>query len=117
MTTLPLFSMRYKVTKLDKRYAWSDDFAWCLEFTRSEWKGTGVLDFDHARRWMTNAWGWSQDVETMHAMARELNRRVESWDGFINKHWAYAVQYKDYRIYLKSDAELSWFQVAHPCEE
>jgi hypothetical protein len=109
--------MQYKVVKLDNRYAWSKNFRWCLEFTRSEWTGTGVLDFDRARRWMNQTWGWSQDVETMNDMARILNRRFEPWDDQINPHWAYAVQYKNYRIYLKGDQELSWFQMVHPCAE
>lgn len=108
--------MRYKAVRLDRRYAYSASFDWCLEFTRSEWKGTGVLDFDRARRWMNETWGWSQDVETMSAMARELNRRVEPWDGVINPHWAYSIKYKEYRIYLKGSKELSWFQLAHPNE-
>ena len=106
--------MKYKVTKLDGRYAYSASFRWCLEFTRSEWKGSGVLDFDHARRWMTNTWGWSQDVETRTAMARELNKQLYPQDDFINPHWAYSIKYRDYRIYLKSDAELAWFQLANP---
>jgi hypothetical protein len=108
--------MKYKVTKLDGRYSYSASFCWCLEFTRSEWKGSGVLDFDQARRWMNETWGWSQDVETMNDMARELNKKFQPWDDIINRHWAYSIKYRDYRIYLKSDAELSWFQLAHPNE-
>lgn len=109
--------MRYKVVKLDGRYSYSANFRWCLEFTRSDWKGTGVLDFDRARRWMNETWGWSQDVDTMIAMARELNKKIEPWDGIINPHWAYSVKYRDYRIYLASDKELAWFTLKHPTEQ
>jgi hypothetical protein len=86
-----------------------------LEFSKSTWRGTGVLDFDRARRWMSKTWGWSQDVETRSALLRRrmdpLNTTVEDKD--VNLHWAYSVQYNDYRIYLKSDKELGWFQLAH----
>jgi hypothetical protein len=30
-----------------------------------------------------------------------------------NPHWAYSVAYKDYRIYLASEKELTFFQLAH----
>lgn len=87
-----------------------------LEFSKSTWKGTGVLDFDRARRWMNQNWGWSQDVETRSNL---LQRRMDPGntavqDEDINQHWAYSVQYNDYRIYLTSDKELSWFQLSHP---
>ena len=108
--------MRYEVTKLDRRHSWCAQFAYMLEFSKSTWKGTGVLDFDRARRWMNNTWGWSQDVETRSALLRRMmdpaNHSVEHED--INLHWAYSVQYNDYRIYLVSDKELSWFQLSHP---
>jgi hypothetical protein len=86
-----------------------------LEFSKSTWQGTGVLDFDRSRRWMTTNWGWSQDVDTRsNLLQRKMapaNTAVRDED--INLYWAYSVQYNDYRIYLKSDKELAWFQLAH----
>jgi hypothetical protein len=86
-----------------------------LEFSKSTWKGTGVLDFDRVRRWMNKTWGWSQDVDTRSALLKHriysMNNSVQDED--INLHWAYSVQYNDYRIYLVSDRELAWFQLAH----
>jgi len=74
-----------------------------------------VLDFDRARRWMNQTWGWTQDVVTRQEL---INRRANTantvvQDEDINQHWSYSVQYNDYRIYLASDKELSWFQLAH----
>ena len=107
--------MRYEVTKLDRRHSWYAQFAYMLEFSKNTWKGTGVLDFDRARRWMNQTWGWSQDVDTRLALCKRMmdpaNHSVEHED--INLHWAYSVQYNDYRIYLVSDKELGWFQLAH----
>jgi hypothetical protein len=86
-----------------------------LEFSKSTWRGTGVLDFDRSRRWMTQTWGWSQDVTTRANLLKRrmdpLNTAVQDED--INIYWAYSVQYNDYRIYLKSDKELSFFQLVH----
>lgn len=107
--------MQYQVTKLDHRFSHKGSFDYMLEFSKSSWRGTGVLDFDRARRWMNNTWGWTQDVETRSALKRRLadpnNTEVQQDD--INRHWAYSVQYRDYRIYLSGDKELSWFRLSH----
>lgn len=107
--------MRYQITRLDHRFSHKGSFDYVIEFSKSTWLGTGVLDFDRARRWMNQTWGWSQDVETRSALKRRwtdsTNVAVQEED--INWHWAYSVQYNDYRIYLKGDKELAWFQLAH----
>ncbi len=102
-------TMKYQITRLDKRFANYDHFKYMIEFSKSTWKGTGVLDFDRARRWMNQTWGWSQDIATRSA----LTNRTDVQDEDINRHWAYSVQYRDYRIYLSGDKELSWFQLSH----
>ena len=102
--------MKYHVTDMDRRFSHSASFKYMLRFSRSVWEGTGVLDFDRARRWMNRTWGWSQDVDTRTAIGRS---NVVLQDGDINLHWAYSVAYKDYRIYLKGDKELAFFQLAH----
>ena len=110
--------MRYQVTKMDRRHAYSGSFCYILEFSKSAWFGTGVLDFDHARRWMNQTWGWSQDVNTrlnlLDRLANASNTSVQRED--INQYWAYSVEYKQYRIYLKDEQELNWFILAHPNE-
>ena len=107
--------MKYQVTKLDLRYSHSGSFGYVLEFSKNTWAGTGVLDFDRARRWMNRTYGWSQDVETRSAIRRlesvRLDVTVQAED--TNPHWAYSVAYKDYRIYLASEKELTFFQLAH----
>ncbi len=107
--------MKYQVTKLDRRHSHSGYFKYMLEFSKSVWHGTGVLDFDRARRWMNRTWGWSQDVETRSAIRRleSILPDVTVQDEDINLHWAYSAVYKDYRIYLKGDEELAFFQLAH----
>lgn len=110
--------MRYNVTKLDKRHSYYREFKYLLEFSKSTWSGTGVIDFDRSRRWMNRTWGWSQDVNTRAALISRkenpANNTVQADD--INPSWAYAVEYRDYRIYLVGEAELNWFVLSHPNE-
>ena len=108
--------MKYQVTRLDGRFSHSGVFNYMLEFSKNTWgNGTGVLDFDRARRWMNRTYGWSQDVETLVAIKRckIRNPDVEVQAEDTNPHWAYSVAYKDYRIYLASEKELTFFQLAH----
>jgi hypothetical protein len=110
--------MRYQVTKLDHRHSHRGQFEYMLEFSKKTWSGTGVIDFDRSRRWMNQTWGWSQDVTTRQALISRLensdNYTVQDSD--INPHWAYSVEYREYRIYLTGEAELNWFVLAHPNE-
>ena len=109
--------MKYQVTRLDGRYSHTGSFDYVLEFSKNTWGtySTGVLDFDRARRWMNRTYGWSQDVETLVAIKRckIRNPDVEVQAEDTNQHWAYSVAYKDYRIYLASEKELTFFQLAH----
>ena len=109
--------MKYNVTKLDGRYSHRDSFQYMIEFSRAHWKGTGVLDFDHARRWFNKTFGWSQDVETRVAMIKSgsANPMLFASDD-INPAWAYCAKYNDYRIYVATDKELNWFVLSHPKE-
>ena len=110
--------MRYQITRLDRRHSYHSQFEYVLEFSKSTWAGTGVIDFDRSRRWMNRTWGWSQDVDTRQALISRLensdNTVVQAED--INPHWAYSVEYRDYRIYLAREAELNWFVLSHPNE-
>lgn len=108
--------MHYTTTKLDRRHSWHPYFAWMLRFNKSAiWAGSGVLEFDRARRWFNQTYGWSQDVETQSALKKLQAMRPESLQSDdINPVWAYSVVYNDYRIYLASDRELEWFTLKFP---
>jgi hypothetical protein len=111
--------MNYVITKLDKRYAYHEQFPYVVEFRkRPDWAigGTsGVLDFDRARKWMNESWGWSQDVETRVEMIKSKVRVHQGLDddwSEINRHWAWSCRYQEYRIYLSESAmtmfKLKW---------
>lgn len=109
--------MKYHVIKLDRRHSHHDLFKYMLGFSSSNWTGTGVIDFDRSRRWMNKTWGWSQEVTMRDVLLSKKGlpaTDVQADD--INTHWAYSVEYKDYRIYLEGESELNWFVLSHPNE-
>ena len=107
--------MKYEVVKLDGRFSYSKIYRYCIEFSSNRLLGTGVLDFDRARRWFNRTYGWSQDVKTQNKIARELNSMVPASHepDDINSHWAYSTEYRNYRIYVSSDRELMMFELTH----
>jgi hypothetical protein len=103
--------MRYEITKLDYRHNHRTRYQFMIRFSTSPIGGTGALDFDRARRWFNQTYGWAQEAEIQMAMnqqSRAINAPPEE-----NLHWAYQTEYRDYRIYVASDKELAWFQLAH----
>jgi len=108
--------MRYKITKMDGRHS-HYGYTYLLEFSKSVQHGTGVLDFDRARRWFNATFGWSQDVKTREKMQGNRHYQPRAYQNEdINSAWAYCVKYGDYRIYVNNDQTLSWFVLAHPNE-
>jgi len=80
-----------------------------IEFSKSKhYRGTGALDFDRARRWFNETYGWSQEADLQNNIdndARNLLQPEES-----NTHWAYHAEYRNFRIYA-NEAETAWFQL------
>ena len=69
---------------------------------------TGALDFDRARRWFNETYGWSQEADlqnTIDIISQFLSHPTES-----NSHWAYHAEYKNWRIYT-NEPEAAWFQL------
>ena len=109
--------MNYKLTKLDNRHSWHDQFKYMIEFNRKpSWtvglNDSGVLQFDRSRRWFNEKFGWSQDVETRASIIKTAPLG-ELPDAF-NQYWAYSIKYNDYRIYVADEATLNWFTLSHP---
>jgi hypothetical protein len=106
--------MNFTITKLDRRHAWHKQFAYMIEFRKQpEWGigGTsGVLDFDRVRKWMNEAWGWSQDVETRDEMLKTITKNGLCNLEDVNRFWSYSIRYGEYRIYV-NDAALTMFKL------
>jgi hypothetical protein len=101
--------MRYQVTRLDRRHSHYERFAYMIEFSKRQFaSGTGALDFDRARRWFNETYGWSQEADLQNKMdkdSRHLNQPAEA-----NTHWAYHTEYRNYRVYA-NEPETAWFQL------
>ena len=56
-----------------------------------------MLDFHDTRKWLSNTYGYTEDLKK--------DRPGE------NVHWAFTVDWRNHKIYLKGNEELSWFQI------
>lgn len=115
-TKLNYYTVNFKVTKLDKRHAWRDQFKYMLTFDKRSFSWgkelPGVLYFDSMCQWLVEGFGWTQNVKTREKM-QTVNRTVElNQQGTINEHWSYSTDYDDFRIYLDEQAmtlvKLKW---------
>ena len=108
------FSMKYEIVKLNGRNSWSKIYLYTIEFPKGTYS-SGVLEFDRARRWFNRTYGWSTDVKTQNEIAEQLNDQVPSshQSDDLNLQWAYSTEYRNYRIYVASDKELMFFELAH----
>jgi len=108
------FSMKYETVKLNGRNSWSKIYRYTIEFPKGTYS-SGVLEFDRARRWFNRTYGWSTDVRTQNEIAEQLNDQVPSshQSDDLNLQWAYSTEYRNYRIYVASDKELMFFELAH----
>lgn len=57
----------------------------------------GILNFHGVRQWLTQTYGFSEDV----------NKPID------NPHWSFHIVYNTYMVYIKGDEELSWFKVKY----
>ena len=103
--------MHYQVTRLDKRHSHHERFAYMIEFSKSRSitrSGTGALDFDRARRWFNETYGWSQEADLQIKIDKDARHLLQPAEA--NKHWAYHTEYRDFRIYT-NEPEAAWFQL------
>ena len=58
-----------------------------------------VLDFHDTRKWMSETYGYTEDL------------KKDQPD--TNLHWAFTINWRQHKIYLKGDEELSWFKIRY----
>jgi hypothetical protein len=101
--------MHYQVTRLDKRHSHHQRFTYMIEFSKSKhYRGTGALDFDRARRWFNETYGWSQEADLQNKIDNDARNLFQPEEA--NTHWAYHAEYRNFRIYA-NEAEAAWFQL------
>ena len=92
---------------------------------------SGPLYFNDAMSWCIRTWGWSAEVNqtarimswTATSVALNVYSTLASAifaspPDYCNPNWSWANNTgNDLRIYLVGDAELAWFQLAHPVDQ
>lgn len=100
--------MHYQVTRLDRRHSHHQRFAYMIEFSKRQPTGTGALDFDRARRWFNDTYGWSQEADLQIKIDKDARHLLQAPEA--NTHWAYHAEYRNFRIYT-NEPEAAWFQL------
>ena len=59
-----------------------------------------VLDFHDVRKWMSETYGYSDDLRKYQP---DCN----------NKHWSFSINFRFHKIYLRGDEELAWFRIKY----
>lgn len=123
--------MNYKIQKLDGRHSYRRWFEYYIGFRQSMSYGQGPLQFAQAQKWFFDTYGWSAeirqwaDIHRWTAMGLQAAARpwttedavMEHLPAVCNRHWSWTNGATDLRIYLATDQELAFFQLAHPIDQ
>ncbi len=124
--------MIYRLHQLDGRHSHNKRYRYYLEFASSMADRSGPLHFNDAMAWCIRTWGWSAEA----SQTAKIISWTKPWKGFwntvpttikdmqvlapdwCNPNWSWTnTTPNDLRIYLTGDAELAWFQLAHPVDQ
>lgn len=124
--------MNYNVHKLDRRYSHHTRFSHYIGFSNRMNIKQGPLDFCQAQKWFTETYGWSAEVQIyqniyewfsiastvpmMRVPGGWVRQEPKDLPEFCNPSWSWTNGYDDLRIYVASEKELAFFQLAHPQE-
>jgi len=122
--------MKYDIAKLDGRFTYRELFAYCIKFSNRMAVDQGPLKFNDALKWFTETYGWSAEIRDYSKMQKWTVQNTQ-WMGnyrliqsvlkeapeHCNPHWSWTNGYDDLRIYVKSESELSFFQLRWPATE
>ena len=123
--------MKYNIYKLDGRYRYRNWFEYYVGFSQRMSNGEGPLSYNQALKFLTEAYGWSAEVRQYEEIHNWLVKKVPMMaikGGWVNPspkdlpvvcnpHWSWTNVYGDLRIYLATDKELAYFQLAHTNEK
>ena len=119
--------MKYTIQKLDGRFSYNQDFKYYIGFSKRMSHGHGPLQFTQVQKWFVDTYGWSAEIvqwtdirswysKSVPMMAVKggwVKPNTEDLPVECNPIWSWSNSYEDLRIYVKSDAELAFFQLAH----
>jgi len=123
--------MRYEIIRLDGRYTYRDLFEYRIKFSNRMAVEQGPLHFNDALKWFFDTYGWSAEIRDYSKM-QKWTRQSTQWMGnygrvaqgilektpdHCNPYWSWTNGYDDLRIYVKSAAELGFFQLKYPVDQ
>jgi hypothetical protein len=126
--------MKYNVCKLDGRFSYNQWFKYYIGFSSSMAFDQGPLHFTQVQKWCFQTWDWSAEVRQWNDIYRYHTNRVPMMrvaGGFVrqvpknlpeecNSYWSWSNGFTgagELRIYLKSEAELAFLQLAFPVDQ
>ena len=127
--------MKYNIQRLDGRHSYHRWFQYYAGFSPRMTSNKGPLNFTRAQQWCFQTWGWSAEVRQWSDIYRWTANSVPMMrlnQGFVyqptpsnlpeecNPYWSWTngtTAGGELRLYFKSDAELAFFQLAHPIDQ
>ena len=122
--------MQYQIQKLDGRHAYRDFFQYYIGFSASMARQHGPVQFNDCMSWFVDAYGWSAEVRLYHkirqweitgaqilAAPRRASGILTEPSKHCNPCWSWSNAYADLRIYVATEQELAFFQLAHPVDQ
>ena len=130
--------MKYTIQRLDKRYSHANLFQYYIGFPARQVNNRGPECFNEALQWFTRTYGWSAEIKqyvdikkysttfniVANAMQRKFNghpllgvQNPQSIPSCCNELWSWSNLYDDLRVYVATDRELTFFQLAFPVDQ
>lgn len=126
--------MKYTIQQLDGRYTYHNRFRYYIGFAHAMGYHQGPLHFDQCLQWFVKTHGWSAEIRqytemynwfrTQQNFHNHISRRLTAQivqspavPDSCNPYWSWSNTHKDLRIYVKSAAELTFFQLTFPVDQ
>lgn len=126
--------MKYTIQRLDGRHSYNTTFQYYVGFKGSMMSDRTPEKFNDALQWFTQTYGWSAEVRqymqisqyyiTTNTFAGQLRQKFKNHPlaipskkdipSMCNPHWSWTNGLEDLRIYVASNQELTFFQLAFP---
>ena len=123
--------MKYEIIKLDGRFSYRHLFEYCIKFSNGMSINQGPQKFNQVHKWFVETHGWSAEIRQWAAIQKWHHRPspMMSFNGGwvkskptnlpeeCNPNWSWTNGYDDLRIYVATEAELSFFQLKFPLDQ
>ena len=130
--------MKYTIQRLDKRYSHAELFQYYIGFRPRMGSDRGPECFNETLQWFIKTYGWSAEIKqyadiksfgtSFNSVARAMQRKFNGHPllgvqnpqpipSFCNELWSWSNNYDDLRVYVATDRELTFFQLAYPIDQ